>query len=135
MFDHNIFIKMNKTILITGAATGFGKIVAFDLAKKGHNVIATTQIWPQVSDLMREAKNKNVNLIVDKLDVTTAHDISTIVEKYDIDILFSNAGILEGGPIGEQPIDIIKSMFEVNVFGSLAIAQGFIKNSLQKKQV
>lgn len=35
---------MSKTILITGAASGFGKIAAFDLAKKGHKVIATAQV-------------------------------------------------------------------------------------------
>lgn len=35
---------MSKTILITGAASGFGKIAAFDLAKKGHKVIAIVQV-------------------------------------------------------------------------------------------
>ena len=47
---------MSKTILITGAGHGFGKGVAFGLAKAGHKVIATAQIWPQVWDLRCEAK-------------------------------------------------------------------------------
>ena len=94
---------MSKTILITGAASGFGKIVAFDLAKKGHKVIATTQIYPQMSDLIREAKEQGIELTVDKLDVTNTTDIKYIVNKYDIDILISNAGIAEAGPIAEQP--------------------------------
>lgn len=34
---------MSKTILITEAASGFGKITAFDLAKK-HKVIVTAQM-------------------------------------------------------------------------------------------
>jgi short-subunit dehydrogenase len=126
--------KMSKTILITGAASGFGKIAAFDLAGKGHTVIATAQIYPQMSDLIREAKEKGIELTVDKLDVTNPRDIAYIVKKYDIDILISNAGIMEGGPIAEQPIDLIRSMFDVNVFGSLELAQGFIKKFIEKKE-
>lgn len=125
---------MSKTILITGAASGFGKIVAFDLAKKGHKVIATTQIYPQMSDLIREAKEQGIELTVDKLDVTNTTDIKYIVNKYDIDILISNAGIAEAGPIAEQPIDLIRLMFEVNVFGALALAQAFIKKFIDGKR-
>ena len=40
---------MTKTILITGAGHGFAKTTAFLLAEKGHNVIATAEIWPQVT--------------------------------------------------------------------------------------
>jgi hypothetical protein len=36
---------MSKTIFITGAGHGFGKGVAFGLAKAGHKVIAAAQIW------------------------------------------------------------------------------------------
>lgn len=125
---------MSKTILITGAASGFGKIVAFDLARKGHKVVATAQVYPQMSDLIREAKEQGIDLIVDKLDVTNARDIAYIHEKYDIDILISNAGIMEGGPIAEQPLDLIRSMFDVNVFGGLALAQGFIKKFIDQKK-
>ena len=118
---------MGKTILITGAASGFGKIAAFDLAKKGHSVIATAQVDPQVSDLIRESEESGVKLTIDKLDVTNTRDIEYIVGKYDIDILISNAGIMEGGPIAEQPLDLLRYMFDVNVFGGLQLSQGFIK--------
>lgn len=124
---------MSKTILITGAASGFGKIAAFELAKRGHKVIATTQVYPQMSDLIREAKEKGIELIVDKLDVTNPRDIAYVCKKYDIDVLISNAGIMEGGPIAEQPLELIRSMFEVNVFGALALAQSFIKKFVAKK--
>ncbi len=124
---------MSKTILITGAASGFGKIAAFDLAGKGHKVIATTQVYPQTSDLICESQELGVELTVDKLDVTNPADIAYILKKYDIDILISNAGIMEGGPIAEQPVDIIRSMFEVNVFGALELAQGLSENLLKRK--
>jgi short-subunit dehydrogenase len=125
---------MSKTILITGAASGFGKIAAFDLAKKGHKVIATAQVYPQMSDLIREAKEAGIELIVDKLDITNPRDIGYIHQKYDIDILISNAGIMEGGPIAEQPLELVRSMFDVNVFGALELAQGFIKQFVKKNQ-
>lgn len=125
---------MKKTILITGAASGFGKIAAFELAKKGHHVIATTQVYPQVSDLIRQAEEAGVNMTVDKLDVTNTKDIEYITNKYDIDILISNAGIMEGGPIAEQPLDLIRSMFDVNVFGGLQLAQGFIKKWVERNK-
>ena len=35
---------MPTTILITGAVTGFGRLAAFDLARHGHDVIATAPI-------------------------------------------------------------------------------------------
>jgi Short-chain dehydrogenases of various substrate specificities len=125
---------MSKRILITGAASGFGKIAAFDLAKKGHKVIATAQVYPQMSDLIGEAKEQGVEITVDKLDVTNIEDIAYITKKYDIDILISNAGIMEGGPIAEQPIALIRSMFDVNVFGGLQLAQGFIKKFIDEKR-
>jgi len=125
---------MNKTILITGAASGFGKIAAFDLARKGHRVIATAEIYPQMSDLIRESKNAGIELIMDKLDITNSRDIEYIVNKYEIDILISNAGIMEGGPIAEQPLDLVREMFDVNVFGGLQLAQGFIKKWIDQKK-
>jgi short-subunit dehydrogenase len=122
-----------KTILITGAGTGFGRLVAFDLARKGHNVIATVEIWPQVTALQEEARTQGLTLQVEKLDVTNAADRQHIF-RHDVDVLLSNAGLMEGGPIAEQPIERLRSMFEINVFSSIALAQGFAPGMVAKRQ-
>jgi len=50
-----------KTIFITGAGSGFGRGAALGLTKLGHDVIAGTNIYPQVSELQEEAKKENLN--------------------------------------------------------------------------
>jgi NAD(P)-dependent dehydrogenase (short-subunit alcohol dehydrogenase family) len=47
---------MSKTILITGAGSGFGVGAAIGMAKNGHNVIATVQVSPQATPLREKAK-------------------------------------------------------------------------------
>lgn len=65
---------MGKTVLVTGAGSGFGKGVALGLARCGHNVIAGAQIWPQVTELRNAAELEGVRLTVIKLDVLDAID-------------------------------------------------------------
>jgi short-subunit dehydrogenase len=43
------------------------------------------------------------------LPFSLKYPIAYIHKKCDIDILISNAGIMEGGPIAEQPLDLIRS--------------------------
>jgi len=45
----------------------------------------------------------------------------------------SNAGIGEGGPISEMPVDVVRRMFETNVFSSLALAQHAARKFLESK--
>jgi NAD(P)-dependent dehydrogenase (short-subunit alcohol dehydrogenase family) len=45
-----------KTILITGAGSGFGESAAIGMAKNGHTVIAAVQVSPQVTPLREKAK-------------------------------------------------------------------------------
>lgn len=123
---------MPSRILITGAGSGFGREVALRLAKKGHHVIAGVQIHAQMTDLLLEAQKRGVTLTVEKLDITDTID-RTHIFKHEIDILVNNAGIGETGPIGEVPVDIVRRVFEVNIFGTLAITQGFLPQMVERK--
>ena len=125
---------MSKTILITGAGSGFGEAAAIGMARNGHTVIATAQISPQVAALRGKVRDLGLkNLHVEKLDLFDSYDMATAL-KWDIDVLWSNAGLGESGPVFEIPLDLVRRNYEVNVFLPLALAQGFIKNWITAKK-
>ena len=115
---------MGKTVLITGAGSGFGRGVTFELAQRGHRVIAGCQIWPQVTELRTALAEANLEAEVIKLDVLSEIDRGKAQER-DIDVLVNNAGIMESGPMVEIPMSVFRSVFETNVFAALELAQGF----------
>jgi NAD(P)-dependent dehydrogenase (short-subunit alcohol dehydrogenase family) len=126
---------MSKRILITGAGSGFGEGAALGLAKNGHHVTATAPVWPQVTALRKKAAELGLTgtLDVEKLDLLDARDIA-FAHTLDIDVLFSNAGIGQGGPVSEIPLDLVRANFETNVFAPLALAQGFIRRFVDEKR-
>lgn len=124
---------MAKTVLITGAATGFGRGVAMGLAERGHRVIAGCQIWPQVWELRQAASAAGLELDVIKLDVLNEIDRNhAFALDAEIDVLFNNAGIMELGPMVEIPLSVFRSVFETNVFAALEMVQGFARKMVQR---
>ena len=96
-----------KTILITGAGSGLGEGTALALARAGHKVIATTEIWPQVTSLKEKARQQELTLTVEKLDITDKRDRDAVFSSYghQVDIVVANAAIGETGPLAEIPVD------------------------------
>lgn len=123
--------SMSKTILITGAASGFGKDSAIALAKRGHKIIATTHREESVTELKKEFGD--LFLAVFKLDITLEEDRNRILD-FDLDVLINNAGIGESGSLAEVPIERIRANFETNVFSTLALSQLALKNMIKKQK-
>jgi NAD(P)-dependent dehydrogenase (short-subunit alcohol dehydrogenase family) len=118
---------MSKTILITGAGSGFGEGAAIGLAQLGHKIIAGMQISPQVTAMRKKVAELGLenNIEVIKLNILDKYDVKSAL-KFDIDVLFSNAGIGESGPVFEIPLDLVRGNYETNVFAPLELAQQFI---------
>lgn len=121
-----------KKILITGAGTGFGKDVALTLAKRGHDVIATTYDEAQTASLTQAAEQQSLNLTVMKLDITNAADVEQ-VKDLDLDVLINNAAIGEGGPLVEVPLERVRQNMETNVIGTLAMIQAAAPKMMAKR--
>ncbi len=124
---------MARTILITGAGTGLGAGAALGLAKRGHTVIATTETWPQVTSLRGKVTDLGLtNLTVTRLNLLDRYDIAKAAS-LEFDVLVNNAGIGEGGPIAEIPMDIVRQNFEVNVFALLDLTQRVVRRWVQNQ--
>jgi NAD(P)-dependent dehydrogenase (short-subunit alcohol dehydrogenase family) len=120
-----------KTVLMTGAGTGFGNEAAMRLAEKGFDVIAAVEIYAQVQPVKRQAAARGVNLKVVKLDVTNEGDRKKALA-WNVEILVNNAGVLEGGSVVDIPGSNMRNQFEVNVVGPLLLTQGIAKQMVKR---
>lgn len=126
----------NKTVLITGGASGIGKIMARLMLERNAKVI----IW----DIDKEgientiASFTNLGTIVGyKIDISKNEEIDATAKKVIkdhgiIDVLINNAGIVVGKYFHQQsPHDIIKTT-EVNATAPMLITAAFLGGMLQK---
>lgn len=109
-------------ILITGATTGIGFATAKALAEKGYSVLAGYRNQKDISQL----QIKNIQPI--QLDVTSSSDLENLKkylqdEKIELNCVINNAGILTAGPLEFVPVDEVKKVFDVNVWGLLNVTQ------------
>ena len=118
---------MGKTVMITGAGSGFGKGAALALTERGHQVIATTETEAQAEALRAEAPQM---FLVEKFDITLPEPSKAT--EWDVDVLINNAGAGQTGPLADVDLEVVRRLFEVNVFGTLAVSQAFIPEMAAK---
>src|ERR1700723_4157294 len=113
---------MRKTILITGASSGFGRLTAETLSRSGHKVFAgfrsTDGSKRQVADAL-ETQNIEV-LEFDVTDhVSTMVAVGQLLEtsKQELDVVVNNAGMASAGISEAFTPEQARQLFEVNVFG------------------
>ncbi|MBX9902093.1 MAG: SDR family oxidoreductase [Burkholderiaceae bacterium] len=112
-----------KTILITGASSGFGRDTAETLAKAGHQVYASMRsVNDRHSAVANELKNLGIKVV--ELDVTDDASVeaavaSVLKDAGKIDVLINNAGMASAGVSEAFTADQAKVLFNTNVVGVL----------------
>ena len=110
-----------KTILITGASTGFGRDTAETLARAGHKVFASMRD-PEAKNRTHAEALRGQNIEVVELDVTDSQSVdravaAVIAKAGRIDVLINNAGVAAAGVSEAFTPEQATALFDVNVIG------------------
>jgi NAD(P)-dependent dehydrogenase (short-subunit alcohol dehydrogenase family) len=121
-------VTTSRTWFITGASTGFGRILAEEVLKAGGKVIVTARKLDKVADLEQKYPGKARAFA---LDVTDAAQILSVAAQTltvfgPVDVLVNNAGYGLAGGVEEATEEEFMPVFETNVFGLMRVTRAFL---------
>lgn len=121
---------MKKTILITGASSGFGLMLAKKLHKDGFHVIGTSRNPEKVA--------QSLPFTMLKLDIDDDSSIASLTRELfthtsRLDVLVNNAGYMVTGIAEETPIEVGREQFETNFWGTVKVTNALLPYFRQQK--
>jgi NAD(P)-dependent dehydrogenase (short-subunit alcohol dehydrogenase family) len=125
---------MSRTLLVTGASTGFGADVALAMAAKGWTVFASMRNPAKAAPLVDRAREAGCagNVVPVQIDVTDAASVASGVacalEQTGgrLDALLNNAGFSVIAPFEEMTDADVRAQMETNFFGALAVTRAVL---------
>jgi NAD(P)-dependent dehydrogenase (short-subunit alcohol dehydrogenase family) len=119
-----------KVAVVTGSSSGIGYATALQLARSGYFTFATMRNPEKGGDLIRAAKNEELPILVEQLDVTGLDSIKDFMSRRlavkssgRIDVLVNNAGYALMGSLEDLSIKEIQDQLETNLLGAIRVTQ------------
>ncbi|MCI2261229.1 oxidoreductase [Xanthomonas indica] len=128
-------MALQKTLLITGASSGFGRALAQAALAAGHRVVGTVRS----AQARQEFEALGAGAIGRVLDVTDVEAIPGLVAELEatvgpLDVLVNNAGYGHEGILEESPLDALRRQLDVNVVGAVAMMQAVLPSMRQRRR-
>ena len=130
----------DRVAIITGAAQGLGEAISLRLASEGaHIVVCDINIDKANAVAEKIRKEYKRESMAFKVNVCDENDVTAMfaktMEKFGhVDILVSNAGILQAFDITEFPLDMWRKVIDVNLTGYFLTAREAAKAMIPKKK-
>lgn len=131
---------MNKTVVITGGATGIGKEISSQFSDLGENVvIGYNKSKKEALGLLEDLRKTNKNIVAIKADLSSEKEsenlvLSAIDQFGKIDILVNNAAISEQKLFTEITKSSWDKMININLTSSFLCTKVAVKNMLKRKK-
>jgi NAD(P)-dependent dehydrogenase (short-subunit alcohol dehydrogenase family) len=112
-------------VVVSGASTGLGSATARELANRGYRVLAGVRRGLDGEKFRGSAVEPVL------LDVTKPEDLARLAGRVDADgaplrAVVNNAGLAANAPVETLPLADWRAVFEVNVFGAVALTQALL---------
>ena len=131
---------MNKTIVITGAQQGIGKVIAEHFAYLGWNIVINDKDDCKKLERVKSAITKKyraevLNCFGDVSDEQFVKSMySQVVSRFKtIDVVVNNAGIVEDMEIQQRSVDLFNKTINNNAGSVFAMSKVFGKHMFKNK--
>jgi len=124
-----------KTILITGATSGFGEAAARKFVSGGWRAIGTGRRSDRLRRLQDELGEAFLPLEIDMRDRTAVESLAQLEAPWgEIDLLLNNAGLATPtDPLPETDWERIETVIGTNVTGLVALTRALLPRLVERK--
>src|SRR2546421_1888136 len=116
--------KKNKTVVITGAANGLGKALAFEFYKLGYNLALVDIDNPGLQSVQKELTDSEQKVTIHQADISSEQCViatrADIFSKHQrINILINNAAISISQKFDQLNLEDFKKLIDINFWGTV----------------
>lgn len=120
---------MNHAV-VTGASSGIGRATTYELARHGWHVFASVRSEHAATDISDALGRGVTPVLMDVAESNSVQSSSGVIDRelgdQSLRAIVNCAGIGGSGPLAYQPLDEVRAIFEVNVFGVLRVIQALL---------
>jgi len=124
----------NKIIWLTGASSGIGEALAYQLAQGGAKLVLCSRNLEKLQALKLKLPQAESHKVL-ALDLSQADSLETkvapMLKETGIDILVNNGGISQRGLAKNTQLDVQRKVMEVNYFGTISLTQLLLPQLIQ----
>lgn len=127
-----------KVAVITGASSGIGEALAYDLAGKGCKLALVARSVDKLKSVEDKCIAMGAEAVSIKADVSVESDcrgaMDEVVKTFGgIDILINNAGISMRALFNDAEVDVIKRVMDINFWGTVYCTKYALPHILERK--
>ncbi len=127
-----------QVIWITGASSGIGEALAYELSAMGNTLILSARNKERLSEVKAKCKNPSkVHIIpmdLGNFNAMPALVTQAIAATGHIDILINNAGISQRSLIADTHFDVYKKLIDVNYLGTIALTKAVLPQFIAEQK-
>ena len=128
----------NKVVIVTGASSGIGKALVYELAECGAKIVLAARNIEELLNIEQDLKKKGTEVLSIRTDVTQEQECKALIEKTcqhfgRIDVLINNAGISMRALLEELDPAVLHKVMDVNFWGTVYCTKYALPYLLQSK--
>jgi len=126
----------NKIAWITGASSGIGEALVYELVNQGAKVIISARREDELLRVQKEAGNKNVFILPLDLEATTTfpEKVQEAIAAFGhIDFMFHNGGISQRSLVKDTLPSVQRRVMEIDYFSYIELTYLLLPHFLERK--